>query len=418
MKKSCCLIFILLMIGFVKIQSQFIEIYDKNLHTVRVLLDGQWEKAPILELGKHNKLNISFDDLSNEYKRYSYRVEQCNFDWSVNKNLFYSEYLKRGSGKETIDNYEESVNTTVPYTHYSLNFPNSEVDVCVSGNYRIVIYDEEEEKDVLVIPFYVIENIIPISAQVTTNTEIDWNSTHQQVTFQVNTESFQINYPETEIKTVVLKNNMWYDAVINPKPDYITDKTIEWRHTPELIFNAGNEYRKFEMTTLRHGMMNIDNIRWFSPYYHATIFEDKARKNYIYDEEHDGAFYINNIDYSDVDLQSDYVFVHFSLNHEPIDNGDVYINGGLTYNKLSPEYIMSFNSESNKYEGYIMLKQGYYEYQYLYVPYNHNKGKTALIEGDYYQTENKYTILVYYSQKGSRYDRLIGYRDFKFYLNK
>ncbi len=112
-------------------------------------------------------------------------------------------------------------------------------------------------------------------------------------------------------------------------------------------------------------------------------------------------------------LQSEYVDVLFTL-YSPGEMYDeeIYIYGGLSDWELKPEFKMVYNQMINSYVGKVRLKQGYYDYIYAAIP----KGKTVpdfeVTEGDWYETENEYTILIYYRPFGSRYDQLIGISSF------
>jgi hypothetical protein len=213
---------------------------------------------------------------------------------------------------------------------------------------------------------------------------------------------------------VVLQNGRWEKAVWNPQPDYNTPSDVRWEHSRELIFNAGNEFRKFEMTSVKTAMMGVDNIKWFRPFYHATLFTAEDQSNYIYNEDQNGKYYIRTSEYNDDETEADYIWVHFFLKHKPEPNGKLYVYGGLTNWCIIPDAEMKYNNESQLYECALLLKEGYYNYQYMYVPTGQRIGDPSLVDGNYYQTENEYTILVYYTQRGSRYDRLVGYRQFRF----
>ncbi|MBO4730696.1 MAG: DUF5103 domain-containing protein [Bacteroidaceae bacterium] len=395
------------------------EILNSDIHTLQVERNGHWNSLPCIELGTRDRLHISFDVMGHEYRRLRYRVEPMTWDWKLNERLLTSEFLKRGIGDDPIEDFEESINTTVLYTNYRFHFPNQQTAIELSGNYRLVIYDDDEGEDMLVIPFYVLEDGSRISAQITTDTEIDFNAHHQQLSYTVQPlPSLNIHYPESEVHTVAMQNKRQSSAVFDPKPDYITPSGLQWEHCRDLIFPAGNEYHKFEMTTLKHGGIGMDNLRWFDPYYHATLFSDKVGRNYIYDEEKNGSFYINDIEHSEPAIEADYVFVHFELEAPADLNGEIYLNGEFTYDCFTPEYKMVYNTDSGLYENTQLLKMGYYNYQYLYLPTGSRTPSTAEIQGDFFQTENRYTILVYYSQRGSRYDRLIGLSDFQFSRTK
>ena len=75
---------------------------------------------------------------------------------------------------------------------------------------------------------------------------------------------------------------------------------------------------------------------------------------------------------------------------------------------------MRYNKEHYNYENVQLLKQGSYNYQYLYVHNGSTKGETGPVEGNFYQTENEYLILIYHRPFGERYDKLIGMKQINF----
>ena len=162
--------------------------------------------------------------------------------------------------------------------------------------------------------------------------------------------------------------------------------------------------------------MNVESIHFYSPYFHETLYLDELRswKSYLYDEDQNGKFYIRSNDASNYDIESDYVFVHFTLSCDRPFLEDIYILSEAFNNLLDERSKMSYNYENKCYEKAVLLKQGLYNY--LYVSKKDNKATTGLVEGNYYQTENEYMILVYYRPPGGRYDKLIGMQNMKFIL--
>ena len=140
-------------------------------------------------------------------------------------------------------------------------------------------------------------------------------------------------------------------------------------------------------------------------------------QNYLYDEDQNGAFIIRNSDDEDVATTCDYVFTHFTLKSPQLPGGEVYLNGEWTYNRLIPEYRMTYNRETQAYEATALLKQGYYNYNYLFVPDGETQGNSGRTDGNFYETENEYIILVYHRPNGGRYDKLVGYRRMNFKIN-
>lgn len=416
MKKANALLILLCCASAMSAQQH--EILDDRLHTLQVVVNGDPLLPPVMDLGGGNHLEIGFDEFSHEYHRYIYKVEHCNADWTPSTEIFESDYLN-GFNEVQIEDYEKSFNTTVLYTHYALRIPNEYVSLKLSGNYRLTVYNDEGDEPVpaLVACFCLVEPGVGIGATVSTNTDIDFNKSHQQVDFSVNYGLVNVIDPHRELKTVVMQNRRRDNCVVNPKPNIQAANKIEFTHNRQLIFPAGNEYHKFETLDVHVPTLNIDRMEWFDPYYHATLYPDRTARNYLYDEDQNGAFIVRNSDGGDAATTCDYVFTHFTLKSPRLPGGEVYLNGEWTYNRLSPECRMTYNREAQAYEATALLKQGYYNYNYLFVHDGDTAGDGGLTDGNFYETENEYIILVYHRPNGGRYDKLVGYRRMNFKMN-
>lgn len=416
MKKITVLLSLLCCVSATTAQRH--EILDRQLHTLQVVVNDDPLQPPIMNLGGGNHLEIGFDEFSHEYHRYTYKVEHCNADWSPSTEIFESDYMNGFNG-EPIEDYEKSFNTTVLYTHYSLRIPNENISLKLSGNYKLTVYNDEGDEPVPVLTacFSLVEPGVGIGATVSTNTDIDFNKSHQQVDFSVNYGLVKVIDPHRELKTVVMQNRRWDNCVVNPKPNIQAANKIEFTHNRQLIFPAGNEYHKFEILDVHVPTLNVDRMEWFDPYYHATLYPNQTARNYLYDEDQNGVFIIRNSDDEDVATTCDYVFTHFTLKSPQLPGGEVYLNGEWTYNRFIPEYRMTYNRETQAYEATALLKQGYYNYNYLFVPDGDTQGNSGRTDGNFYETENEYIILVYHRPNGGRYDKLVGYRRMKFKIN-
>jgi hypothetical protein len=247
-----------------------------------------------------------------------------------------------------------------------------------------------------------------VSLNVTTNTDVDINNSHQEVEMALTYGSLNVTNPTEQIKTVVMQNRRWDNARLNVRPQFVMADGLRWQHCRDYIFRAGNEYHKFEMLDLTHPTMGIDHIRWDGEMYHVFPFISEPRRQYVYDEDANGAFIIRNSDNYEIENTCDYAWVHFQLNCPAPVKGEVYLNGEWTNDWFLPDYRMEYNAEKKCYEGAVKLKQGYYNYQYLLM--NPDGTITTMpTEGDFYQTENSYQALIYYKGTGERTDRLVGY---------
>lgn len=361
-----------------------------------------------MTLGTDDVLSIGFDELSHTYHRYIYRLEHCEPDWTPSEGLFESDWLE-GMNDNVIEDYQNSLNTTVLYTHYQLQIPNEHCRLKMSGNYRLTVIDEDagDEEAVLVAEFRVVEPLMNIGITATTNTDIDVNRSHQQIGMTVSYGNLRVTNWEEQVKTVVMQNWREEDARWDVRPNYVNQQGLGWEHNRALIFEAGNEYRKFEVLDVSHPTMGIDRISWDGERYHAYPFVSTPRRNYLTDVDADGAFIIRNSDNTEIDYTCDYVWVHYQLLSPYV--GDIYIEGHWTTDANPEAYKMTYDEESSTYQTTLMQKQGYYSYQYLLAGSDGRK-RTAPTEGNFYQTENSYQALVYYRGMGDRTWRLVGYR--------
>lgn len=387
-------------------KSQDNRIFDKMIKSLKVEVNNDWSLPPVIELNSDDYLNISFDRLTHEYKDLRYSIKHCNADWTVS-DMYEIDYMD-GFNNTEIENYETSLNTTVDYIHYKFTLPNHNINIKLSGNYIIEISDYDTDEIVAEIAFCVLEKSINVGTSISGNTLIDTNKNHQQVNIYINHQDFNIRNPQTELKVYVRQNERTDNMVANPVPSFIGNGKIEYINKKELIFLAGNEFRRFEMLNENDPMMGVDRIGFYAPYYHTTLYTDKPGKNYNYDEDQDGKFFIRNNNVYDSETEADYMIVHFTLQRDYLYDSDIYINGEFTNNDFGETYKMTFNRELGMYEKNLLLKQGMYNYQYLAIPKGKDTAFSSDTEGDFYETENTYTVYVYYRPFGERYDKLIG----------
>ncbi len=389
-------------------QSYRTDIFSPSIKTLQVNAGNDWLKDPVIQIKGQEFVAISFDEMSVDQSRYTYSITHCNADWTKSS-LSPGEYMT-GFQNQLLDNYTTSFNTTVDYTHYKLFLPNDDVDFLVSGNYVVHISKEgHEDKPVLAACFSVSEpEQIKTQMKITSNTDIDFNKDHQQLSIEVNYQTNMFSALQ-ELKIYAMQNDRRDTRVLLTAPSGFQPGKITFEHNRNLIFEAGNEYRRFESVSTQYNGLNIQTIRYYNPYYHETLFPDDFRssKSYLYDEDQDGKFYIRANGANDFDIESDYVFVHFSVPCERPFLENIYILSEAFHNILDERSKMTYNNESKAYEKSVLLKQGLYNYMYVSKKNNASSATTSLIEGNYYQAENKYTIMVYHRPPGGRYDRLV-----------
>jgi hypothetical protein len=382
-----------------------------NVKTLQVVVNNDWLSPPIMRL-QGDVLHVAFDELSHDYHRYVYRLEHCEFDWTPSEDIFESDWLQ-GFNDNPIEDYENSLNTTVLYTHYQLQIPNERCRLRMSGNYRLRIIDEDTDEEVACVEFKVVEPLMNVGLSVSNNTDLDVNKRYQQVAMTVRYNGMRVTNPDEQVKTLVMQNGREDNMKQDIRPNYTTTDALRWEHNRDLIFEGGNEYHKFEVLDVSHPTLGIDRITWDGKHYQAYPFVNTPRRNYLYDEDADGAFYIRNSDNVENERTCDYVYVNYKLQPAQHYEGASVIVDGLWTTEHADTYHMSYDESDHSYNATILQKQGYYSYQYLLKDLD---GTTHALpeEGSFAETENRYQALVYYKGTGERTWRLVGYQQIVF----
>jgi hypothetical protein len=388
--------------------------FSPRLRTLQVKVDGEWGKPSVMLLSRGHYVEISFDDLQAQYQRYTYTITHCNADWTES-DLIVSEYMT-GFNDQRIDDYEPAMGTEMNYCHYTFSLPNEDTRLLVSGNYRVSIFEDGEDEPVAQACFSIIEPHVGVEINVSANTDIDTYASHQQVNFAVNYSGYQVSDPVSEFRYIVRQNRRWDNHVENLRPTMMQVNRLIFNHNRSLIFDAGNEYRRFEILDEYVPTMHVNQMVFDDTYYHAILFPDEQRINYLYDEDQNGRFYIRNSENiaQTNDTESDYFLTHFTLQMPQVPGGEVYLYGDLTGNRIDEAYKMEYNLIDHQYELVTPLKQGSYNYMYMYRRDGETTGLTRPCEGDFHQTENEYSVYVYHRPFGLRYDKLIGFQNIKF----
>jgi hypothetical protein len=386
------------------------RIEDPDLFSVQMYLSGAPLTLPILELNTGaNSLILEFDHYGTDIKDYIYTIQHCDSDWNPS-DLSDQEYID-GFTEDRIINYTNSFNTLVDYTHYKIGLPNRNMRWTKSGNYLLKVFDDDNNKKlVLVRRFMVVEPLWFVDAQFVKTADVSKYNTHHELDFTLRTNKTNVQRPMQDVKAFVLQNGRWDNFVGPLVPKFIRANELVYDYQDEIVFPAGKEWRFFDMRSMDYRGDNVARIEELTDFYDVTIRTDETRANrpYLYRADLNGRFSIDNTNFNQTLDQCDYARVLFTLlDKHPEDGKDVYVFGELSDWKLLPEFQMQYNEEAKMYYCEPFLKQGYYNYMYVVV--DNVTGKVDLdgYEGNWYETDNQYTILIYYKPFGQRYEQLV-----------
>jgi hypothetical protein len=383
---------------------------SENIKTVLLYKEGFELSLPLIELNSSEKMLLSFDDFDYTDIIYKYTFIHCDADWTPS-DMQPFEYLK-GFTEDLIDDYQYSFNTIKKYTHYKLLFPTENMKLTKSGNYILKVYkDGYPDNAVLTRRFMIVEPHVTISATAKRATLIEDMDYKQEIDFTVNYANYPIANPYQDVKITITQNNRNDNAITNLKPKYINNNQLVYDFEQGNTFEGGNEFRFFDLKSIKSRTINIAKIGYDSLGYYAYILPDEKRafKNYYFSQDINGRKLIKTDDYPDSDIEAEYVNVHFTLPYNfTVIGGNIYVLGALTDWNFTNEGMLKYNYLNHTYETSILLKQGYYNYIYVFLEDGKTAGDETLIEGTRYETENEYAIYVYCKENGTTYDKLIG----------
>jgi hypothetical protein len=396
--------FFIFLLG-ISVFSQEIVLPPAHIKSIQIIASEGTGFVPIIQ--KSGSIELSFDDLEADEKDYYYLIEHCNRNWKTS-DLLPTEFV-RGYQKEQIRNFDNSFNTLQNFTHYALNIPNEQSQILISGNYRLSILNDDDEV-VFTRYFIVYEPIITVGVSVHQSREVSFINSHQSVQFIINHAGLTINNPQEEIFPVIYQNFDFSTQISGLKPQFMRNDQLLYKYDQETAYLGGNEFLNFDTKEMLMTNMNVASVISGKDLYESILYPDipRAYDPYTYYPDINGAFVIRKARVENSNIEADYSYVNFSLTIPEIMDKKVYVYGGFNNFQLTDENLMEFNPLTQSYEAEILLKQGFYNYNYITLNAK-NQIDTTEINGSFYETENEYQVVVYYSKFGSKYDRVIGY---------
>lgn len=398
--------FVLILVSISSAQSQQEIQAPYNIKTI-AFRQNQNVVFPYFELG--TSFEFIFDDLYGNEADYYYVIEHFNYDWTPSL-LSKNEYIS-GLDHQRILDYQNSLNCLQLYSHYSIQFPNRFNQIIKSGNYIVKILNSEDEV-VFSRKFIIYENNLSIVSSVRRSRDMETINSKQNLDFVIDFADKNFVNPQSNIKVALFQNGKKYNAIYNIKPQYTMGTQLIYRYNRETQFWAGNENLFFENQNIRTTSNSVARVRSDGEIYSSILYVNNARTNsiYTYFPDINGMFVVSNNLSTDSNIEADYAWVYFSLNAKinPLEK-NVYIVGLFNNYTISDEFKLEYNSENGFFEKALLLKQGITNYEYLITDKLGNIEEKNAVDGNYFQTENQYSIFAYYRGPVDRYDRIIGF---------
>ncbi len=390
--------------------------WREDVKTVTLYKNGVEGERPVLVLGSEDRLLLRFDVLGAEVEGYRYKIQHCDSRWQVDELEPY-EYMN-GFEEGPINNYNSSFTTLTDYVNYYEYIPSQYSQFLISGNYVVTVTRQDEPDSVLLTRrFCVVEG--SLKADVSVGVPYDNVSIFERrevdVALKENRDYRGNMLPPTlnpaYFRVVVQQNGRTDNMRELPFGGYESG-VLCYRYKNENVFEGGNTFRYFDISNIRTAMYNVVQIEEYGGEWYAMLrpLEDRSGKSFITEQTLNGGMKVNVWDRTNKQTEADYVYVNFMLPmRSPFMNGSVHVVGELTQWKLDERSRMEYDPEMQAYRLRLMLKQGYYAYQLLFVPTGESRGLTETLEGNHYEMPNDYRVYVYYRGLNDRYDRLVAY---------
>ncbi|HTL80279.1 MAG TPA: DUF5103 domain-containing protein [Bacteroidia bacterium] len=386
------------------------HVYVKNIASVQLSPDPDQLIPAIIKLGSTDKLYLSFDDFDADNKDYYFSFVHCTSDWQPS-NIMQSEYLD-GFSSNPIHDYRFSRATIQRYNHYSASFPGDGISILKSGNYLLKVFlDNDEDKLVITRRFMVTESMMSVEMNVHAATIVADRNFKQEVDFKINYPTDEVGNPYAQITPVILQNYNWSNPITGLQPQFVNNGQLVYDYDDVNVFRGGSEFRYFDTRSLRLQSERVQSIQKDSlNNYHVWLLPDERRsyKRYVNSNDINGKFLIKTNDGGSSDVDAEYCYVHFFLPWDPpATEGNMYVFGALTDWQCKPEAKLTYNYALKGYEATLYLKQGYYNYEYVLQRDNSVVPDEQFAEGMHQETENDYTVIVYYRKQGSWVDQIV-----------
>lgn len=383
-----------------------------NNKQIQTVLLNQTDLAlayPTILLGSSDALDLSFDDLRGGVYNYYYTFEHCNQRWESSELSTY-DYLD-GFEENRIDEYSFSFATNQKYTHYNLVFPNNDIQLRLSGNYIIKVWEEDNrDTPVLVKKFFVWEQLVSITPKIYRPNLIPYRNEYQEVNFTLDIKQTDVSSAYDEISVTLMQNGRYDNALYDIKPRMITNDMLYY-DIDNIVFPGGKEFRHFDTKTLKFQSDRVRKITKDATGYQVYVNEDESRlfQSYFYDKDANGKYVVRADLANNAQTESDYAWVNFVLQYPyVITSGEVYIFGGLSNMGFDATNRMTYDYDKQQYTGKLYLKQGYYNYLYVTLNNDSKGAEFGLTEGNSFETENDYQLFVYQRDFNLQYERIIG----------
>ncbi len=370
------------------------------------ILQGEAKEAwlPVIS-GGSDALALEFDLMASSGRPLTAYFYHADREW--NRDLSPPEYLGSFFHDDLID-YTPSRTTDVKYVHYTYRFPNTGIDFRLSGNYILRVTEQGQEDAVLFErPFFIQERpqaVDGIGLESVMMGGGGYPGTMPIVRF---TPPSDLQGSPYDYTVCFVRNGRYERARCTDRPSLAVQPSLQFDLVPEFAFQAEPPAFFLDLGTFMEGG-NIEDADLSVIPTRILLEPDYARfPGTPLAPMLNGQSVISTAarGVADADVYGDYAEVVFSFvppDETPI-RGDLFVVGSFSDWRIDRANRLRWVSERGRYEGAVLLKQGWYEYRYD----SSDRALRQVLNTAPPRMGNEYTAFVYYNDLSRSTDRLI-----------
>ncbi|AXJ01630.1 protein of unknown function (DUF5103) [Cyclonatronum proteinivorum] len=372
---------------------------DSRIRSVELFRDRPGN-PPVLVLGSERQLTLRFDELAEAGNSFLIRVQHYNADWTESR--LPSGVVSRGFSDDTISGGTPSVGQFPSFFSYSYTFPNRNLNVQISGNFMLEVYDYVSRDLLFSLPFFVTEDRGSLRAEVSEHFR-DSRFPNHQIYTEYQFPDF-VSMPLIDIDVYVVQNQFWGRSRKTTERDVSAPGLIRLHLNRDDSFPGRYEFRPLLIDDIFSISRDVIEVRperdppLIRLQFDVVDLDISPRitraRSYSFGEPRTG----RNARYTEVE---------FNLERPRFlsPEEDIFVLGSFTNWNLSEEQRMVYDPASDAFSTRVLIKEGRYDYTYAVI--ENNRLDDLRLSSFFAQTSQDYQILVYFRDQQQQFDRLL-----------
>ena len=371
-----------------------------NIKSVQLYRGTAKQSIPGIVMQSSQQLTLRFDELGSVARMFRVRVHHRNADWSDSRLM--TDFFLQGHREDIITGGQPSEVQKPDYVHYRYQFPNSNFQFRMSGNYLLEVMDYEYSNTLFSVPFFVVENAGHMEFEYEELYGLDHRfPVHHQPFIRYRYPPFVIS-PVTDLQLFFVQNRFWGRSIKADEEDMSEAGIYRAYLSRQYAYPGVYEFRPLDLRRYDEHGPNVYEVRpatvppqvWLQRDVVNLDVNPRRRNPAIHGSPRD-------------DRQARYADVRFEL-ELPVREGTglpIYIYGPFNNWTINENNRMEYMEDSDSYRGRAIIKEGEYDYKYALV--EDGSIDDLRLDASFASTAQEYTSFVYFRDPAHQVDRLL-----------